>query len=81
MTKWKNAPEYCLGQIIIAKSSLLNSDNPDVENLNFDPFENKENLQPVGRIQQIRKRVYTASIETRNSLNENLLKIKSSKTL
>ena len=70
MKDWKNAPKYCLGKITIPKASLVNSDDPKIENLNFDPFANAENLQPVGKIQQIRKKVYEASISTRNRLNE-----------
>lgn len=69
MKTWKNAPEYILGKITILQDSLLDSKNPDIENLNFNPFENAENLQPVGKIQQIRKKIYEASIATRNKLN------------
>ena len=69
MRTWKNAPEYDLGIITILQDSLLNSTRKEVENLNFNPFENAVNLQPVGKIQQIRKKIYEASIATRNSLN------------
>lgn len=69
MKTWKNAPGYCLGKITIPQNSVIDSKSPEVENLNFDPFENAENLQPVGKIQQIRKKIYKASIETRNNLN------------
>ena len=69
MKTWENAPEYILGKITILQDSLLDSKNPDIENLNFNPFENAENLQPVGKIQQIRKKIYEASIATRNKLN------------
>ena len=69
MKSWKNAPEYCLGKITISQDSLLDSKDPKIENLNFNPFENAENLQPVGKIQQIRKRIYEASIKTRKKLN------------
>lgn len=66
---WKNAPEYVLGKIVIPQDSLLNSNDPEIENLNFNPFENPEILHPVGKIQQIRKRIYEVSIATRNKLN------------
>jgi len=66
---WKKAPKFCLGKIKIPKAAFLNSDDPAVENLNFNPFENPEILQPVGKIQQLRKKVYEASIHTRNELN------------
>lgn len=69
MKTWENAPEYILGKITILQDSLLDSKNPDIEKLNFNPFENAENLQPVGKIQQIRKKIYEASIATRNKLN------------
>lgn len=66
---WKNAPEYLLGRIVIPQESLLDSTDPKIENMNFNPFENPEVLQPVGKIQQIRKKIYEASISTRNKLN------------
>ena len=69
MKTWKNAPEYVLGKIVIPQDSTINSENPEIENLNFNPFENAESLQPVGKIQQIRKRIYEVSIATRNRLN------------
>ncbi len=70
MKTWKNAPEYILGKITIPQESLLNSNSPEIENLNFNPFENPETLQPVGKIQQIRKKIYEISIATRNTLND-----------
>ena len=69
MKTWANAPEYTLGKITIPQDSQLDSTNPEIENLNFNPFENSENLQPVGKIQQIRKKIYEVSIATRNKLN------------
>lgn len=69
MKMWKNAPEYTLGKITVPKNSALNSSSSDVENLNFNPFENAETLQPVGKIQHTRKKIYEASISTRNKLN------------
>ena len=69
MKKWKNAPEYILGTIVIPQESVLDSANLEIENLNFNPFENAEYLQPVGKIQQIRKKIYEASIATRNRIN------------
>lgn len=69
MKMWKEAPEYCLGKITIPKASQINSADLEIENLNFNPFENHEFLQPVGKIQQIRKKIYEVSIGTRNRLN------------
>ncbi|CAM3102146.1 catalase [Kaistella daneshvariae] len=68
--EWKKAPKFCLGKIKIPKAAFLNSDDLAIENLSFDPFKNPEILQPVGKIQQIRKKVYEASIRTRNALNQ-----------
>ncbi len=71
MKDWKNSKFYHLGTITIPKASFLNSDNLEIENLNFNPFDNSESLQPVGKIQHIRKKIYSTSIETRNNLNFN----------
>lgn len=70
MKTWKNAPEYTLGTITILQDSMLDATNPEIENLNFNPFENPEILMPVGKIQQIRKKIYEISIATRNKLND-----------
>ncbi|MCZ2082866.1 MAG: hypothetical protein LC112_01245, partial [Flavobacteriales bacterium] len=40
MKTWKNAPEYVLGKIVIPQDSTINSEKPEIENLNFNPFEN-----------------------------------------
>lgn len=69
--KWRNAPTYELGTIHLPAGNLLNSDAPEIENLTFNPFENSEKLQPVGKIQTMRREIYKASIETRNQLNKN----------
>lgn len=69
MKSWENAREYRLGVITIYQDELLDSKSSEIKNLNFNPFENAENLQPVGKIQQIRKNIYKASINTRNKLN------------
>lgn len=70
MKTWKNAPEYPLGTITILEDSMLDTSDPEIENLNFNPFENPEMLLPVGKIQQIRKKIYEVSIATRNKLND-----------
>ena len=69
MKTWENAPEYDLGKITIPQDFCIDSTDPTIENLNFNPFENAEYLQPVGKIQQIRKNIYEASVATRNRLN------------
>lgn len=67
--EWKDAPFLKIGTLHFAQNSILNSESAEIENLNFNPFENPENLLPVGKMQQIRKSVYETSIKTRNSLN------------
>ena len=66
---WKDAPTYKIGSLHFKENSLLDPEDQQVENLNFNPFENPESLLPVGKIQQIRKKVYDTSVATRNRLN------------
>lgn len=66
---WKEAPYIKIGTLHFEKDSLLDPDDLNVENLGFNPFDNPESLLPVGKIQQIRKEIYSTSIETRNRLN------------
>jgi hypothetical protein len=40
------------------------------ENLSFNPFENSDALQPVGRMQKIRQKIYNTSVSTRQFLNK-----------
>lgn len=44
--------------------------NLNLEGESFNPFDNPEIFQPVGKIQQLRKEVYKTSITTRNTLNK-----------
>ena len=65
----KDSPLLTFGIVKISGQQILQ--NADyLENMSFSPFLNEEMLQPVGRIQQTRKRVYLVSAETRNALNE-----------
>lgn len=65
--EWKNAPYLNIGSITFFQNSLLDIDKSEVEKLSFNPFENSENLLPVGKIQQLRKSVYETSIKNRRS--------------
>ncbi len=66
---WKDAPEIEVGILTLPKNSLFDNDDPQIEALVFDPFDNPEHLQPVGRIQQLRKIIYQTAAETRNEIN------------
>lgn len=68
--EWKDSPYYNVGFLEFTKYDQLDDHLPEVENLSFSPFENPAELEPVGKIQQIRKKVYDVSISTRNVLNE-----------
>ncbi|WP_313029770.1 catalase [Soonwooa sp.] len=57
---------------IIEFEKVLEETNLELEQLSFNPFDSKKELQPVGKIQQIRKKVYERSIETRNHNNEKI---------
>jgi len=66
---WKNATEIEIGTLILPKNSLLNVQDPEVEALVFNPFDNPKRLQPVGKIQQLRNLIYQTAAETRNEIN------------
>lgn len=67
--EWKNAPFVSLGKLTFEKTGLINPESPENENMGFNPFDNPQELLPVGRIQQLRKEIYKTSIETRRKLN------------
>lgn len=67
--EWKNAPTITLGRLTFTKEGWLDPTAPENEGLGFSPFENVEELQPVGRIQQSRKDIYKTSIDTRRKIN------------
>lgn len=66
---WRNATEIEIGILTLPKNSLLNVQDPEVEALVFNPFDNPEQLQPVGKIQQLRNIIYQTAAETRNEIN------------
>lgn len=67
--EWKDAPFLKIATLNFAQDSLLDANDPQIENMGFNPFENPESLLPVGKMQQIRKSVYETSIRTRNEIN------------
>ena len=66
---WKKSQFELVGTITI--DEVIES-NLDLEKLSFNPFDNPETLQPVGKIQQLRNKTYEVSIRTRNTINNNL---------
>ncbi|MBO6200230.1 MAG: catalase, partial [Chryseobacterium sp.] len=62
---WKNSDFVPIGRIKI--SELIDKDDIALEKMSFNPFENIEGLQPVGKIQQLRDKAYKASFKTRNA--------------
>src|SRR5690606_21195016 len=71
LKQWKerHSEFITMGQIIIPKQDISRYGSIDYENLSFNPFENPEALQPVGRMQKIRQQIYNKSVATRQSLN------------
>ena len=67
--EWRKSDFIKIATLKIPQKSLRNPDAAEIENMSFNPFENPEFLQPVGKIQQLRRAVYEKSIETRNRLN------------
>lgn len=70
--KEKNSEFITLGKIILPKQDISRYGSMDYENLSFNPFENPEALQPVGRMQKIRQKIYNKSVATRQSLNQTM---------
>lgn len=59
-----------VGKIILPQQDITAYHTMEYENLSFDPFENAPELQPVGRMQQIRRKIYEVSVRTRQTLNK-----------
>ncbi len=70
MKEWEDATEIVLGKITLPANHLLDPTAPETEQINFNPFYNPEILQPVGRMQQTRKKIYDISVRTRNLINQ-----------
>jgi hypothetical protein len=63
----ENSEFASIGTIRITE--LIDKNNQWIENLSFNPFENIEELQPVGRIQKLRDEAYKTSFATRKNNN------------
>ena len=68
--KEKDSKFITIGKIVLPKQDITKYNTIEYENLSFNPFENSDELQPVGRMQKIRQDIYNKSIETRQSLNK-----------
>ncbi|TXF74910.1 hypothetical protein [Chryseobacterium sp.] len=68
--KEKHSKFITVGTIVLPKQDISRYETMDYENLSFNPFENAEILQPIGRMQKIRQNIYNKSIATRQSLNQ-----------
>ena len=66
---WKDAPYDPLGELKL--TTFLHERDLEQEKIAFNPFDNPEELQPVGKIQHLRKSTYEHSIRKRNELNKN----------
>jgi hypothetical protein len=66
---WTDSDEVLLGNFHFTR--VIETDEENLEELSFNPFDNPDIFQPVGKIQQLRKEVYHTSIQTRNNLNRN----------
>lgn len=62
--QWVDSPFVLVGKFIFTSEVDKYAEQ---EHLSFNPFENDEILQPVGRIQQLRNKAYQASLKERKS--------------
>lgn len=65
--EWKGGEFKHFG--VLECIDVLEENGLDLENKSFNPFDNIEELQPVGKIQYLRKSVYAKSAEIRNRIN------------
>lgn len=61
--EWKNSPFIRIGKFIF--TDYVDKNDPNLEQMSFNPFESSEVFQPVGRIQQLRNKAYEASLRER----------------
>ncbi|WP_370900484.1 catalase [Chryseobacterium gossypii] len=67
--EWRRSPFIKIGELKIAKGSLLEPHGCDNEQLSFNPFESRPFFQPVGKIQKLRDEAYKVSLQTRLKIN------------
>ncbi|MBW8360478.1 MAG: hypothetical protein K0M63_11850 [Weeksellaceae bacterium] len=72
LKRWreKDSKFITVGKIILPQQDVSRYETLVYENLSFNPFENSEALQPVGRMQRIRQKIYNTSVTTRQFLNK-----------
>ena len=72
LKRWreKDSKFITVGKIILPRQDLSRYETMAYENLSFNPFENSDALQPVGRMQKIRQKIYNTSVSTRQFLNK-----------
>lgn len=63
---WKNSPDIEFGTF---EFNNVIAETLEMENLSFNPFDNIDELLPVGKIQQLRQKIYETSINARKNIN------------
>lgn len=66
--EWIDSPFIPIGKLVL--DEVLDKSCIQYEELSFNPFENIELLQPVGKIQKLRKSAYLSSFFARKSPNK-----------
>src|SRR5690606_24423257 len=66
--EWIDSPFIPIGKLVL--DEVLDKSCIQYEELSFNPFENIELLQPVGKIQKLRKSAYQSSFFARKSPNK-----------
>ena len=65
LIEWPEDCFFSLGTLVFPMQEILGSDNKELEAMDFSPFNNPPELQPVGKIQRTRNLIYKASYEAR----------------
>lgn len=66
----KHAKFVTIGRVLLPRQNINYYRNSLHDALSYDPFENIDELKPVGRIQKIRQKIYEASVSTRHALGQ-----------
>lgn len=66
----RSAKFVTVGRIVLPKQDISEYRRMAYENLSFNPFENADELKPVGRMQKVRQKIYNASIAARQHYNQ-----------
>ena len=72
LKKWseRSSKFVTVGRIVLPNQDITEYRKMAYENLSFNPFENADELKPVGRMQKIRQKIYNTSIAARQHLNQ-----------